>query len=978
MTSRLPRVIVRSGGTGERVWERLGDRIVGFVLGYDVFVSYARQDGSDYAKRLASELQQRGYACYFDTWASSPERMLPARVIATARRASMLVVVGTRAAATNRNVEAEVLAFVRANAGRNRSMIVIHLDPAIAEVSWEADMRRVSVPDWQGAEGPAPEVLAQIDAAAGFTKRARRLQRTALGVGFGVVAVVLATLVGIGYVLRDAHEEVGKANEELRATREETERARAETERAREAQKLAEHRENDAKRNAVDAQRQASKAAEELRATREDAERMDEARRRAEAGLQTTRDTAESLTRANVARAILSSDPDEALRRATAAVRLSQTPEAVTALREILQNHVRHRRFGTVKYSSDPACITGDGSVVYTRGEGPHYPLLQWDARGEGVRTLTCGTRSFHGVVCNPRQRHAVAGFEGRLVVLEDFGAPAQVIPMPNGAVYTEYDSEGEGFMSVDSGTVRVWALSGSIIGERSFDQAWGRPALLPSLQAIIALGHDGKLRHMDMHTGKASVSAATVDGPAQLRRPLQGEQIVIAKTKTWRDCEIWDVEPLARREQRACYAIIETDYDYAEPGRLLLRGRFFETDASDHAFFPGSLGARQFLAETRHGLSLWDTNFEESARITLPHLGLPVQPTTVGSFATGPFEKRGFEVWSPEQPVQAFELRTPFDAVLGPTGTRALVVNYLPGEFVPAGAVEVVYWNEGVSTSVWPKTKLPDGWMTEFAASPRGRYFAFIVNHDELHVVDVDEPHGTRVLAKDVRGACLVINDRGDVAFISHEDGSVQIVRHDAEHAQRLRATGCPIRFSPSSERLFISDRGEAWVQALEDRTVKAIPIEGSRIGLSEDGRRAATIDEVSRLRVWQLATNWASAVLLRSFETFLPFDPIKTKIALDDRGHYALITTLLGIHVWDLEQGGQVMAIHGNDSTKIRAARFVSGSTDIAYVGGTHLVIERCLGCQSPERLVALAEERLRPPRVIDLGAVDVCSSP
>jgi hypothetical protein len=43
-----------------------------FLLGYDVYISYARADGHAYALGLAKRLQGRKYACFVDQFSPSP------------------------------------------------------------------------------------------------------------------------------------------------------------------------------------------------------------------------------------------------------------------------------------------------------------------------------------------------------------------------------------------------------------------------------------------------------------------------------------------------------------------------------------------------------------------------------------------------------------------------------------------------------------------------------------------------------------------------------------------------------------------------------------------------------------------------------------------------------------------------------------------------------------------------------------------
>jgi hypothetical protein len=42
------------------------ERLSKFLLGYDFFISYAYQDGQEYATALSDKLNNLDYACFFD------------------------------------------------------------------------------------------------------------------------------------------------------------------------------------------------------------------------------------------------------------------------------------------------------------------------------------------------------------------------------------------------------------------------------------------------------------------------------------------------------------------------------------------------------------------------------------------------------------------------------------------------------------------------------------------------------------------------------------------------------------------------------------------------------------------------------------------------------------------------------------------------------------------------------------------------
>ena len=87
------------------------DALIRTLFGADVFISYARADGFHFAAALAARLAARGLSVAIDQAGSAPGRTVPRATLASARRASLLVVVSTAAATRSQGVGAEVRAF---------------------------------------------------------------------------------------------------------------------------------------------------------------------------------------------------------------------------------------------------------------------------------------------------------------------------------------------------------------------------------------------------------------------------------------------------------------------------------------------------------------------------------------------------------------------------------------------------------------------------------------------------------------------------------------------------------------------------------------------------------------------------------------------------------------------------------------------------------------------------------------------------
>jgi len=98
---------------------------VRLLVGRDVFISYSRRDGSDYAKSLVQALEKapRGVrlTCYLDQREAQMDEHLPNEARRGLGWASMLVVVASPEAAKSQNVALEISLFERTH----RQVIVL-------------------------------------------------------------------------------------------------------------------------------------------------------------------------------------------------------------------------------------------------------------------------------------------------------------------------------------------------------------------------------------------------------------------------------------------------------------------------------------------------------------------------------------------------------------------------------------------------------------------------------------------------------------------------------------------------------------------------------------------------------------------------------------------------------------------------------------------------------------------------------------
>jgi outer membrane protein OmpA-like peptidoglycan-associated protein len=102
-----------------------------FLSGYDFFISYSRQDANAYALKVTNYLIDKGYSCYIDKWGTEPGKSLPLNLKNIIKNASILIIVGSPAAAQSGPISEEIDIFLKTK----RMIIPIDFD-AIRSASW--------------------------------------------------------------------------------------------------------------------------------------------------------------------------------------------------------------------------------------------------------------------------------------------------------------------------------------------------------------------------------------------------------------------------------------------------------------------------------------------------------------------------------------------------------------------------------------------------------------------------------------------------------------------------------------------------------------------------------------------------------------------------------------------------------------------------------------------------------------------------
>ena len=201
---------------------------VRLVLGFDVFVSYARADGTDYAGALAAQLA-KVVSPRIDQQGTNPGEKPDWWLHLEVMLSRVFVVLNTPAAAVSPHVAAEVKTFVKWG---GCTILPVELDFALENAAWHPEIfgvSRIKEPAAAVTAGrPSPAVESKIASAVGFWRLSRR---RALA-----TALFLAALSGMSYASyrtvkarKLALAELLKAQQDTRQAREDTKQAKAET-----------------------------------------------------------------------------------------------------------------------------------------------------------------------------------------------------------------------------------------------------------------------------------------------------------------------------------------------------------------------------------------------------------------------------------------------------------------------------------------------------------------------------------------------------------------------------------------------------------------------------------------------------------------------------------------------------------------------------------------------------------------------------
>lgn len=180
----------------------------------DIFVSYSRGDASIYADGLADALVRSGFTVFIDRLGTEANEKIPASLLAKLHGSSMLVLVGSPAAARSVFVGQEVAEFDRRR-GSDR-IVPIDFEGALPRAAWYAGVEGIAMEAEPLAAletgDVSPRVVARIEKAFRYTRSKDRLRHLTTA-ALVLLGSLLALSGGAGWVARQQLQAAGEAEQ---------------------------------------------------------------------------------------------------------------------------------------------------------------------------------------------------------------------------------------------------------------------------------------------------------------------------------------------------------------------------------------------------------------------------------------------------------------------------------------------------------------------------------------------------------------------------------------------------------------------------------------------------------------------------------------------------------------------------------------------------------------------------------------------
>ena len=487
-----------------------------FFWGDDIFISYSRVDGINYAEGLASQLAKREFSCRVDLWETSPGAELPKTLKRALRWSKMFVLVGTKGAANSPSVELELDEFL----GSGGTIIPLDFKSAMEKARWFPKIMGLPLTREPNVDAlttgrPSENVISRIENSIKFTQRSKRIRQTSI-----ISLLMFVTLIALSVVaavsakraLAEARDARGEANGARKDAGEQA--ARAELERIEAGnQKQAASR---AKGEATKQTQNAKKASDQQRIAEEKTRTAKNLERIARANALEQGNIARSRQLAGQAFSYLDKQFDLAMLLGVGA---SQTP--TYEARNFLLTALNHNP-SLISFLHPPKGVihglafSPDGKTLVSGGNVDGN-LRLWDVgTGRPSRTLIDPQGSGIWSIAFSLDGRTLASGSGNTIVVWDIFADQPLrhrLILPEGAdeVYSlAFSPDGKTLASgTDDGSILLWSvgsekpevaktLSGHIESTGRKAEVWS-VAFSPDGKILASGGQDGTIRLWDV-----------------------------------------------------------------------------------------------------------------------------------------------------------------------------------------------------------------------------------------------------------------------------------------------------------------------------------------------------------------------------------------------------------------------------------------------------------------------------------------------
>jgi WD40 repeat protein len=853
------------------------------LFGFDVFISYSRHDGAEYAENLERELAKI-LSPRMDIQETKPGITIPFSLRMGITMSKVLVLVTTRAAAESTHIESEVLTFLEWS---NGPIILVELSYPVDRARYRRHVPGLPVLVENEEAGrspthPSTRVIQRVVNNVGYWRRSRRQLLVS-----AALAVILIVLVSLNY----------RASLSLSVATKEVDRQRG---LAIEQQKAAETARAQEKVATQEAARQSGLAAAAAKATEE----VEQQRARQQtiaaweaAARQATRDLEGHID-----------DDRSALLAVQAMLLHHRTPEQPRyAVEEALQKavhsagfaHVLRGHLGLVRR----VAFSRDGAWVVSGSDDK--TIRVWNLRRPTLKPVVLAASGIvFSISVDSHGRFAAATGDNAIKIwdLRDAGRPPRVLRTPCRVLSVAFSSDGRRIASSCPESTDLWDLTGPVEVSRKLTDVGAFCTAISNDGHLAAAGSvDNVVRVFDL------------DKPAAPPRMLKGHQDSIwsvdftregdriASASSDRTIRIWDVKLFGMPMQ-------------------VLSGS------------PGAVSAVAFGPDNQHlasaseerSVRLWDLAYPEA-----PPKVLSADGGTLASVAFAPDGSQvaaagddgAIRLWQLHSTNPVTEFRMPHVPDAVPKGQQLPdEVAFAPdGNWVASGSTTVYLWKLGHPTQavslpgVDSPRELVFSWDSTLLASPN-------LNHD-ARIWDVRRPTKPPIILSSGSRAfySAALSTSRSNRIVTGDVTSVRVwdVRKGVAIGAKLdgqQGQAWSVALSPDgNQAASASQDGIVRVWNLRQSQPRPTLFSGhsdlvSFLRFAPDGVHLASTSNDGTIRVWDATRPKASPQILRGIVhgvRSLAFAPTSDRIAFsqdetvriwDQRRPYALPHVLAG----------------------------------------------------------------------------------